>query len=124
MTSIFLAREFEARVWSVDLWIDPDNSWRRIVAAGCAERICPLRAEAHALPFAEGFFDVVVSVDAYQYFGTDVLAMAGSLEALQQGDGRGSRHPDRWLAALGRLRASAGTIGKEFVPIGRRSTRT
>jgi SAM-dependent methyltransferase len=73
MTSIFLAQEFEARVWAVDLWIDPDNNWRRIVAAGCAERVCPLRSEAHALPFAEGFFDVVVSVDAYQYFGTDVL---------------------------------------------------
>jgi SAM-dependent methyltransferase len=32
-----------------------------------------VRAEAHALPFAQGFFDAVVSVDAYQYFGTDDL---------------------------------------------------
>ncbi len=32
-----------------------------------------MRAEAHALPFAAGYFDAVVSIDAYQYFGTDVL---------------------------------------------------
>jgi SAM-dependent methyltransferase len=35
--------------------------------------VCPIRAEAHALPFAQGFFDAVVSIDAYQYFGTDQL---------------------------------------------------
>ena len=30
-------------------------------------------AEAHAFPFAAGFFDAVVSIDAVHYFGTDVL---------------------------------------------------
>jgi cyclopropane fatty-acyl-phospholipid synthase-like methyltransferase len=73
LTSVFLAREMQARVWAADLWIDPDHNWRRIVEAGVADRVCPLRAEAHALPFAAGFFDAVVSVDAYQYFGTDEL---------------------------------------------------
>ena len=29
--------------------------------------------EAHDLPFAEGYFDAIVSVDAYHYFGTDAL---------------------------------------------------
>ncbi len=28
-------------------------------------------AEAHALTFADGFFDAMVSLDAYHYFGTD-----------------------------------------------------
>ncbi len=73
MTSIFLAREFDAQVHAVDLWMDPDNNWRRAVEAGVADRVCPMRAEAHALPFAAGYFDAVVSVDAFQYFGTDVL---------------------------------------------------
>jgi cyclopropane fatty-acyl-phospholipid synthase-like methyltransferase len=73
MTSIFLAREFGVRVWAVDLWITPDHNWRRAVEAGVGDLVCPLRAEAHALPFAAGFFDAVVSVDAYQYFGTDQL---------------------------------------------------
>jgi cyclopropane fatty-acyl-phospholipid synthase-like methyltransferase len=73
MTSIFMAREFGVRVWAVDWWIAPDSNWRRVLAAGVADSVFPLRAEAHALPFPAGFFDAVVSVDAYQYFGTDVL---------------------------------------------------
>lgn len=73
MTSVFLAREFDAHVWAVDLWMDPDHNWRRAVEAGVGDRVCPMRAEAHALPFAAGYFDAIVSIDAYQYFGTDVL---------------------------------------------------
>jgi SAM-dependent methyltransferase len=73
MTSVFLAREFGVRVHAVDLWMDPDGNWERVVAAGVADRVCPLRSEAHALPFAAGYFDAVVSVDAYHYFGTDLL---------------------------------------------------
>jgi SAM-dependent methyltransferase len=73
MTSIFLAKEFDVRVWSTDLWIGPDSNWRRAQEAGVADRVCPMRCEAHALPFARGFFDAVVSVDAYHYFGTNDL---------------------------------------------------
>ncbi len=73
MTSIFLAREFGVHVWAADLWMSPDHNWQRIVASGMAGLVCPLKAEAHALPFARGFFDVAVSIDAYQYFGTDTL---------------------------------------------------
>ena len=29
-----------------------------------------VRAEAHALPFEEGSFDAIVSIDAFEYFGT------------------------------------------------------
>lgn len=73
MTSIFLAKEFDARVWAADLWVNPDDNWRRIREAGVDDRVFPLRAEAHALPFAAEFFDAVVSIDSYQYFGTDEL---------------------------------------------------
>jgi SAM-dependent methyltransferase len=73
MTSIFMAREFGAHVWAADLWVEPDENWGRVREAGVADRVCPVKAEAHALPFAAEFFDVLVSVDAYQYFGTDDL---------------------------------------------------
>ena len=73
MTSVFLAKEYGAKVHAVDLWMDPDNSWKRVVAAGVADLVCPMRAEAHTLPFAAGYFDAIVSIDAYQYFGTDIL---------------------------------------------------
>jgi cyclopropane fatty-acyl-phospholipid synthase-like methyltransferase len=76
MTSIFLAREFGVRVWATDWWIGPDHNWRRVLDAGVADSVSPLRAEAHSLPFPQGFFDAVVSVDAYQYFGTDELYLS------------------------------------------------
>ncbi len=73
MSSIFLAREFGVRVWAADLWIGPDQNWRRAREAGVANQVSPMRLEAHAMPFPHGFFDAVVSLDAYTYFGTDDL---------------------------------------------------
>jgi cyclopropane fatty-acyl-phospholipid synthase-like methyltransferase len=73
LTSIFLAKEFEARVWATDLWIEASANGQRIVAAGVEDLVVPVHAEAHALPFENDFFDAVVSVDAYHYFGTAEL---------------------------------------------------
>ena len=73
VSSIFFAREFGVRVWATDLWIPASENWQRVVEAGCEASVYPIHAEAHALPFAEGFFDALVSVDAYHYFGTDDL---------------------------------------------------
>lgn len=70
MTSIFLAKEFGAQVWATDLWIDATSNLTRIREARVEDLVVPVHAEAHTLPFADGFFDAVVSVDAYQYFGT------------------------------------------------------
>ena len=73
MTSIFLAKEFGAQVWATDLWIEASANQERIRAANVEGLVVSIHAEAHALPFAGGFFDVIVSVDAYHYFGTDDL---------------------------------------------------
>ncbi len=71
ITSIFLAQEYGVLVTAADLWIPPTENWPRIQAARCADRIFPVYAEAHQLPFAERCFDAVISIDAYHYFGTD-----------------------------------------------------
>jgi SAM-dependent methyltransferase len=73
LSSVFLAREFGVQVWAADLWAHPDDNWERIRTAGVDDRVYPIQAEAHALPLAGEFFDAVISVDAYHYFGTDVL---------------------------------------------------
>jgi cyclopropane fatty-acyl-phospholipid synthase-like methyltransferase len=72
ITSIFLAREFGVQVWAADLWVEASENNERIIEAGVFDRVFPIEAEAHALPFAHAFFDGVVSIDAYHYFGTDV----------------------------------------------------
>ena len=76
ISSIFLAREFGVQVWATDLWIAASDNWRRIKEAGLEGQIFPIHAEAHALPFADGFFDAAVSADAYHYFGTDNLYLS------------------------------------------------
>ena len=75
ISSIFLAKEFALQVWATDLWIKPGENWERIKAAGMAERVFPIYSEARSLPYADGFFDALVSLDSYHYYGTDDLYM-------------------------------------------------
>ncbi len=72
MSSIFLAREFGVEVWAADLWIKPTDNYNRIKEAGLDGRIHPIHLEAHSIPFAEEYFDAIVSLDSYHYYGTDV----------------------------------------------------
>lgn len=85
LTSVFLAREFGAQVWATDLWIDATSNLRRFRAAGVDDRVFPIHAEAHDLPFAHGFFDAVVSIDSFQYFGTDDTYLESIVRYLRPG---------------------------------------
>ncbi len=69
LTSIFLAREFGVTVFATDLWIEATPNLRRFEEAGVAGQVFPIHAEAHALPYADGFFDAAIAIDSYQYFG-------------------------------------------------------
>jgi cyclopropane fatty-acyl-phospholipid synthase-like methyltransferase len=70
MSSVFLHREFGVEVWAADLWFSAADNLRCIRDAGISEGVYPLQAEAHALPFAGEFFDAIVSIDSFQYYGT------------------------------------------------------
>lgn len=72
-SSVFLHREFGVQVWAADLWFDPAENQQRIRDAGVEQAVFPVRADARALPFEKEFFDAVVCIDAYPYFGTDDL---------------------------------------------------
>lgn len=82
VSSIFLAKEFGIHVWATDLWVPAADNWRRIRDAGVEGSVYPIHAEAHTLPFAQGFFDAVVSFDAYHYFGTDDLYLGNHFAPL------------------------------------------
>lgn len=86
-SSIFLAKEFGVQVVATDLWIPATDNLARIREAGVEDRVIPIHAEAHALPFADGYFDAIVSIDAYQYFGTDDL-FAPTIAALLKPGGQ------------------------------------
>lgn len=69
MSSAFLAQEYGVQVWAADLWVSPDENWQRVRDLGLDHLVYPIQAEAHTLPFAGGFFDAVVCVDAWHLFG-------------------------------------------------------
>src|SRR5688572_217724 len=71
MSSIFLRREFGIEVWAADLWFSPTENLQRIRDAGVEDGVFPLYAEARTLPFAENFFDAIISIDSFFYYGTD-----------------------------------------------------
>ena len=93
MTSIFLAKEFGARVWATDLWIQASDNHKRIVSAGVEDLVTAIHAEAHTLPFARDFFDIIVSIDAYQYFGTADLYLGYLVNFLRRGGRIGAVMP-------------------------------
>ncbi len=70
-SSIFLAREFNVTVWATDLWFSASDNLQRIVDAGCEKTVYPIHADARSLPYAAEFFDAVISIDSFPYYGTD-----------------------------------------------------
>src|SRR3954453_13021331 len=89
MSSVFLHREFGAQVWAVDLWHSASENLQRIRDAGVEDSVFPIHADARSLPFAAEFFDAIVCIDAFVYFGTD----------------------DLYLLDLARFVRSGGTVG-------------
>jgi ubiquinone/menaquinone biosynthesis C-methylase UbiE len=73
MSSIFLRREFGVQVWATDLWFSASENIQRIRDAGVEDGVFPIHADARSLPFAAGFFDAIVSIDSFVYYGTDDL---------------------------------------------------
>jgi cyclopropane fatty-acyl-phospholipid synthase-like methyltransferase len=73
MSSVFLRREFGVEVWATDLWFSASENFQRIQDAGVGDGVFPIHADARSLPFAAGFFDAVVSIDSFFYYGTDDL---------------------------------------------------
>jgi cyclopropane fatty-acyl-phospholipid synthase-like methyltransferase len=73
MSSIFLHREFGVEVWATDLWFSASENIQRVRDAGVQESVFPIAANARSLPFSEEFFDAVVSIDSFMFYGTDDL---------------------------------------------------
>jgi cyclopropane fatty-acyl-phospholipid synthase-like methyltransferase len=72
-SSIFLRREFGVQVWATDLWFSASENIQRIRDAGVEDGVFPIYADARSLPFADEFFDAVVCIDSFPYYGTDDL---------------------------------------------------
>lgn len=72
VTSVYLAKEHNFRVFAADLWSDPTENMRFFEEMGLnSNQIIPIKADAEELPFAKEFFDAVICTDSYNFFGRD-----------------------------------------------------
>jgi len=69
LSSFYLADNFDLQVFAVDLWIDATDNYMRIKELGLQNRIFPIHADVNNLPFPKNYFDAIICVDAYHYFG-------------------------------------------------------
>lgn len=72
LSSILLAKKYNVTVFAADLWITPHDNAKRFASLGLETSIFPFLVDAtKEIPFAHEYFDIIISVDSYQYFGHD-----------------------------------------------------
>jgi cyclopropane fatty-acyl-phospholipid synthase-like methyltransferase len=72
LTAIFLAKEYGAKTFAVDLWISATDNYKRFLQMGVDDLVVPIHADASIeLPFAAEYFDALISVDSYHYYGNN-----------------------------------------------------
>lgn len=84
-SSIFLHREFGVDVWATDLWFSASENLQRIRDADVERHVFPIQANARSLPFAAEYFDAVLSIDSFIYYGTDDLYLSYLARFLRPG---------------------------------------
>lgn len=68
LSSLYLAGQTTATIFALDLWCGATDNFRRFRNWNVDRQVIPIHADALALPFADEYFDAVISIDAYHYF--------------------------------------------------------
>lgn len=92
-TSVFLVRECDVDVVAFDLWIEEDVLRSNLQAQGVLDRVTPVNGDVRDAPFEDGAFDAIVSIDAFEYFGTDVRLIPSLVRLLKRHGGIGMTTP-------------------------------
>ena len=106
-SSIFLHRECGVHVWATDLWFSASENLQRIRDAGVEDGVFPIHADARSLPFAAEFFDAIVSIDSFVYYGTDDLYLNYLAQFVKPGGPVG-------IAGAGLVREIEGDVPKHL----------
>ena len=114
-SSIFLRREFGVEVWATDLWFSAAENLQRIRDAGVEDGVFPIHADARSLPFADEFFDAIVSIDSFVYFGTDDLYLNYLARFVKPGGQMGIAGAGLVQEVEGRFPSTCATGGRRTV---------
>jgi len=90
VTSAFLAKEYGVQVFAVDFdewegWTSTELRWNNAKEHGVEDLVVPIKADARELPFANDFFDAIVCINTYIYFGADEMYLENILKYLRPG---------------------------------------
>lgn len=73
ITSVFLAKEYGFIVYAVDLWSNPEENRKFFREMDLNDKeIIPVLGDATDLKFEKDYFDAIISIDSYNYFGRDI----------------------------------------------------
>ncbi len=87
LTSIFLAKEFGVQVFATDLWIPATVNYKTFQQQGLEDKIIPLHSNALDLPYADEYFDAIISIDSYHYYGNTETFMDSKIAPLLKKSG-------------------------------------
>ena len=71
ITSFFLSKEFNANVYATDLWCSATDNYEQFKKWGIDNNVVPIHADAHDLPYANNYFDLITTIDSFHYFSTE-----------------------------------------------------
>ena len=84
-TSVYLVREYDCEVVSLDLWVPSEERGAVLEAAGVGEHVTTITGDVRTMALGDGVFDAIISVDAFEYFGTDARFLPRLVAALRSG---------------------------------------
>ena len=88
VSSIFLAKEFGVTVFAVDLWNDVSDNWNRVCEAGADNLVIPIKADVHNLPFSNNFFDAIVCINSFNFYGASEIFLCEFIANILRKDGQ------------------------------------
>ena len=86
LSTLLLTKKYGATVFAADLWVPPTENYERFQSVGIADKAVPISVDAtKGLPFANGYFDLLFSVDAYHYFGDTAEMLPAIIPHIKKG---------------------------------------
>ena len=86
LSTLLLAQKYGASVFAADLWISPTENYERFQSLGMETKAVPISVDAtKGFPFANGYFDLLFSVDSYHYFGDTPEMLPSIIPLIKKG---------------------------------------
>ena len=87
ITSFFLSKEYNANVYATDLWCSATDNFEQFKKWGIDNNVIPIHADAHDLPYANNYFDLITTIDSFHYFSTEPGFFESKILPLVKTDG-------------------------------------